>query len=129
MAKCILFIKLVIFFFTGTHASSFEKVQSFTYRNKPVVVFKSNSDQEILYKIVLYTDAQQNKAAQTLIIRKADETIKMQIGANYILSEIRQGSDYINYPYGWESLKVDMKDLKEDCINIFDKKIQPLKMN
>jgi hypothetical protein len=106
-----------------------QKVQSFTYKNKPVVVYKSNENKDIAYKIVLYADAAQNKTSQTLIIRKADETIKHQIGANYILSELGTDSNYINYPYGWESLKVDMKDLKEDCINIFDKKIQPLKTN
>ena len=129
MVKSIILIKFLISFFIGTNTYSFEKVHSFTYRNKPVVVFKSSSANEIPYKIVLYSDAGQSKVSQTLIIRKADEMIKMQIGANYILSGLREGSDYINYPYGWESLKVNLKDLKEDCINIFDKKIAPLKIN
>jgi len=129
MIHLILIFKIFIYSLFLNSDDPFSKVESFTYKSRPVTVFKSNADQEILYKIVLYADAGQNKEAQTLIIRKADEAIKMQIGANYILSEMRQGSGYINYPYGWESLKVDMKDLKEDCINIFDKKIQPLKIN
>ncbi len=107
---------------------TYKRVSSFNYKSKPVIVYKSSGpDAEITYKIVLYSDPALRSPQQTLVIRKADEHVKIMIGANYILSELSAALKYINYPYAWEVVSVDLKDLKEDCINIFGKDISPLK--
>lgn len=112
-----------------TTDTKFQKIETYTYKNKPVVVYKNSNNSEVLYKIVLFSDLSLEKIQQTLLVRKADETVKILIGANYILSEQPCGGNYINYPYGWESTNISLKDLKEDCINIFSKNVNPLKMD
>lgn len=107
-----------------------QKITSYTFKNKPVVVYKSNStNSDIVYKIILYSNASHNTTEQTLLVRKTDEVTKNMMGANYILSEITDNGQYINYPYAWETMNVTMKDLQEDCLNVFGKKVSPLKAN
>jgi len=107
-----------------------QKVLSYNYGNKPVVVYKNNSaNSEFIYKIILYTNTAQNKIEQTLIVRKTDVLTKNLMGASYILSELMPDGEYVNYPYAWETMNVTMKDLKEDCLNVFSKSISPLKLN
>ena len=109
---------------------TYKRVSSYTYKNKPVIVYKSSSpDAEIIYKVVLYSDPALKNPQQTLLVRKADENIKSIMGANFILSEGLNQNQYINYPYAWETLNVNMKDLQEDCINIFSKSISPLQLD
>lgn len=109
---------------------TYKRVSSYTYKSKPVVVYKCNeAGSEIIYKIILYSDAALKNPQQTLLVRKADENIKAMMGANFILSEGLNENEYINYPYAWETSNVTMKDLQEDCISVFSKSVSPLKLN
>jgi hypothetical protein len=108
---------------------TYKRISSYTYKNKPVIVYKtSETGAEIIYKVVLYSDPALKNPKQTLLVRKADDNVKMMMGANFILSEEEQ-NQYINYPYAWETMNVTMKDLQEDCLNVFSKSVAPLKLN
>lgn len=129
--KLIVFLLLINIKATAQKETPFtyKRVSSYTYKSKPVIVYKSSAGAtEIIYKVVLYSDPALKNPQQTLIVRKADENIKMMMGANFILSE-GNPNRYINYPYAWETSNVNMKDLQEDCINIFSKSISPLQLN
>jgi hypothetical protein len=108
---------------------TYKRISSYTYKNKPVIVYKtSETGAEIIYKVVLYSDPALKNPKQTLLVRKADDNVKMMMGANFILCEEEQ-NQYINYPYAWETMNVTMKDLQEDCLNVFSKSVAPLKLN
>ena len=136
--KFLLLGKILVLFFTTEDQQiqqnespfTYKRISSFTCKSRPVIVYKnSKPGAEIIYKIILYSDPALKSPQQTLLVRKADENIKMLVGANYILSEVNSNSPYINYPYAWESANVDLKDLKEDCVNVFEKNTPPLKTN
>lgn len=108
---------------------TYKRVSAYTFKSLPVIVYKSNeSNSDIIYKVILYADPALKNPKQTLMVRKADENIKAMLGANFILSE-GNPNKYINYPYAWETLNVNMKDLQEDCINVFNKSVSPLQLN
>lgn len=130
MPNLILIFKITICLFLGRDEVTFQKVQSFMFKSKPVVVYKSSfANSEIVYKIILYSNTNKDVPEKTLLVRKADQEVKNLIGANYILSEAQLNGQYINYPYGWETMNVTMTDLQEDCLNVFGKKVSPLKLN
>jgi hypothetical protein len=130
LIKLTLVVNLIFNSWFGDGDVPLQKISSYSYKNKPVVVYKSNSaNAEFVYKIVLYSNATQNKTEQTLMVRKADVLTKNMMGATYILSEVTTNGQYVNYPYAWETMNITMKDLQEDCVNVFSKSISPLKMN
>ncbi len=120
----------LIFGLFGDGGVQLQKVSSYTFKNKPVVVYKTNApESDFVYKIVLYTSTAKSKTEKTLLVRKADELVRNMMGASYILSEVANDGQYVNYPYAWETMNVTMKDLQEDCLNVFGKKVSPLKLN
>jgi hypothetical protein len=130
LIKLTFITKLIFGLCFGDGDVPLQKVSSYTFKNKPVVVYKNSvSNSDIVYKIILYTSTTHDKTLQTLLVRKTDENTKNMMGANYILSEIANDGQYINYPYAWETMNVTMKDLQEDCLNVFGKKVSPLKLN
>ena len=130
LIKLTLIAQFILCSWFGDGDAQLQKISSYTFKNKPVVVYKSNSAaSEFVYKIVLYSNTTKSKTLQTLLVRKADEVIKNMMGASYILSELANDGQYVNYPYAWETMNVTMKDLQEDCLNVFGKKVSPLKLD
>jgi hypothetical protein len=66
------------------------------------------------------------KLSRIFYIQKVNRRLKNQILANFAFVEQTVKGESFVYPFGWDTEKIEVKDINENCISIIERKIKPL---
>ena len=98
------------------------------YRTLVISIYKNvrfkGDGLEILFKVSCID--RKKKASREFYIKKVDQALKEKIVANYALTEQTSKNEKLIYPFGWENEKINLKDIKDNCILIIENKINPI---
>lgn len=93
-----------------------------------VTIFKNSlfagNPLEVLYKASFYDT--RKKTTREFYIEKTDSFLKEKTLSNYTLMEHTTKGKKLTYPFGWENDKINLKEIKENCLLIIERNIQPI---
>jgi hypothetical protein len=98
------------------------------HKSFTISIYKNTSykgkEMDILYKALCFDT--QKKLSRIFYIQKVNRHLKNQILANFAFVEPTVKGENLVYPFGWDTEKIEVKDINENCISIIERKIKPL---
>ena len=94
-----------------------------------VIVFYKNtsfkgSELEILYKVSCYNT--KKNVTREFYIQKTDRRLREKTLSNYTIVEQTNKGNFFIYPFGWQTQKIEIKEMRDNCISIIENNIQPI---